>query len=96
MIPAFLIVFAVLIFPIVFSFVVSLFDWPLSAGGGARRFVGPGNYVELVRDKEFWNSLRLQLGFIFIAIPIEIALGLGAALLLNREFRGGRVVRALI
>ncbi len=96
LIPAFLIVFAVLIFPIVFSFVVSLFDWPLSAGGGTRRFVGAGNYVELVRDKEFWNSLRLQLGFIFIAIPIEIALGLGAALLLNREFRGGRVVRALI
>lgn len=75
---------------------VSLFNWPLSAGGGERRFVGAGNYVELVQDKEFWNSLKLQLGFIFIAIPLEIFLGLAAALLLNREFQGGRVVRSLI
>lgn len=96
LLPALLIVFAVLIFPIVFSFVVSLFDWPLSAGGGARTFIGGKNYVDLVQDKEFWNSLKLQLGFIFVAIPIEILLGLAAALLLNREFRGGKVIRALI
>jgi len=96
LIPALLIVFAVLIFPILFSLIVSLFDWPLSAGAGDRHFVGFGNYVELVQDPEFWNSLKLQLGFIFIAIPLELALGLAAALLLNREFVGGRVVRALI
>ncbi len=96
LLPALLIVFAVLIFPIVFSLVVSMFDWPLSAGGGERHFIGAGNYVELVKDKEFWNSLKLQLGFIFIAIPLELLLGLAAALLLNREFNGGRVIRALI
>lgn len=96
LLPALLIVFAVLIFPIVFSFVVSLFDWPLSAGGGERRFVGAGNYAALTQDKEFWNSLKLQIGFIFLAIPIELFLGLAAALLLNREFLGGRVVRSLI
>jgi len=73
-----------------------MFDWPLSAGGGERHFIGAGNYVDLVKDKEFWNSLKLQLGFIFIAIPLELLLGLAAALLLNREFTGGRVVRALI
>ena len=94
--PALLIVFAVLIFPIIFSFVVSLFDWPLSAGGGDRTFVGGENYKALLQDKEFWNSLKLQLGFIFIAIPLELLLGLAAALLLNREFMGGKVVRALI
>ncbi len=96
LIPALLIVFAVLIFPIAFAFFVSMFEWPLSGGGGARRFIGIGNYVTLVRDSGFWNSLWLQLGFIFIAIPIELVFGLAAALLLNREFRGGRVVRALL
>lgn len=96
LLPALLIVFAVLLFPIVFSLVVSLFDWHLSSGAGERAFVGAGNYVDLARDPEFWNSLRLQLGFIFIAIPIELVLGLAAALLLNREFVGGKVVRALI
>jgi len=94
--PALVVVFAVLIFPILFSLFVSGFNWPLSAGMGERSFVGFGNYVELVHDPEFWNSLRLQLGFIFIAIPVELVLGYGAALLLNREFFGARVVRTLL
>lgn len=94
--PAMIIVFAVLIFPILFSLFVSTFNWPLSEGAGVRRFVGFGNYVALSKDPEFWNSLRLQLGFIFIAIPLELLLGFAAAILLNREFFGARVVRSLL
>lgn len=94
--PAILIVFAVLIFPIIFSLFVSTWDWPLSEGAGIRRFVGLGNYTALTRDPEFWNSLKLQLGFIFIAIPIELFFGFAAALLLNREFFGSRIVRSLL
>lgn len=96
LLPALLVVFAVLIFPIVFSFVVSGFDWPLSEGAGTRKFVGFGNYISLSTDPEFWNSLRLQLGFIFIAIPIELLFGFAAAMLLNREFPGHRLVRSLL
>lgn len=94
--PAIIIVFAVLIFPILFSLVVSTYNWPLSEGAGIRRFVGFGNYIALTQDSEFWNSLKLQLGFIFIAIPIELLFGFAAALLLNREFFGARIVRSLL
>ncbi len=79
LLPALLVVFAVLIFPIVFSFFVSGFNWPLSEGAGVRKFVGLGNYLALSVDPEFWNSLKLQLGFIFIAIPIELLFGFAAA-----------------
>jgi multiple sugar transport system permease protein len=96
LLPALLVVFAVLVFPIVFSLYVSTYDWPLSAGAGERHFVGLGNYANLTLEPEFWNSLRLQLGFIFVAIPLELVLGYGAALLLNREFFGARVVRTLL
>ncbi|MDP2791018.1 MAG: sugar ABC transporter permease [Rectinemataceae bacterium] len=96
LLPALLVVFAVLIFPIVFSFFVSGFDWPLSEGAGERKFVGLGNYFALSVDPEFWNSLKLQLGFIFIAIPVELLFGFAAALLLNREFFGARLVRSLL
>jgi multiple sugar transport system permease protein len=90
------VVFAVLIFPICFSLFVSTWNWPLSEGLGPRTFVGLGNYASLFTDPEFWNSLRLQLGFVFIALPIELVLGYGAALLLNREFFGARLVRSLL
>jgi len=94
--PAIIVVFAVLIFPIVFSLFVSTYNWPLSEGAGVRHFVGFGNYIALTQDPEFWNSLKLQLGFIFIAIPIELLFGFAAALLLNREFFGARIVRSLL
>ena len=94
--PALLVVFAVLLFPIFFSLIVSGFNWPLSEGAGTRHFVGLGNYIGLTQDPEFWNSLKLQLGFIFIAIPLELILGFAAALLLNREFFGARIVRSLL
>jgi len=55
-----------------------------------------GNYGALLQDPEFWNSLKLQLGFVFIALPIELLIGYGVALLLNREFLGARVVRTLL
>jgi multiple sugar transport system permease protein len=94
--PAIIVVFAVLIFPIIFSLFVSTYNWPLSQGAGVRRFVGFGNYTALAQDPEFWNSLKLQLGFIFIAIPIELLFGFAAALLLNREFFGAKIVRSLL
>ncbi len=94
--PALLVVFAVLIFPILFSLFVSTWNWPLSEGLGPRVFVGMGNYLTLFTDSEFWNSLRLQLGFVFIALPIELILGYAAALLLNREFFGAGFVRTLL
>jgi len=93
--PALAVVFAVLIFPALYSLYASFFDWPLN-DASAREFVGLGNYLKLFQDPEFWNSLKLQLGFIVIALPIELALGFGAALLLNREFPGAGVVRTLI
>ncbi len=93
--PALVVVFAVLIFPALYSLYASFFDWPLN-DASAREFVGVGNYTKLFHDPEFWNSLKLQLGFIVIALPIELLLGFGAALLLNREFPGAGIVRTLI
>jgi len=93
--PALIIVFAVLIFPALFSLYASFFDWPLN-DATARSFVGAKNYGRLFADPEFWNSLKLQLGFIVIALPIELLLGFGAALLLNRDFPGAGIVRTLL
>lgn len=96
LLPSLLVVFAVLIFPILFSLYVSTWNWPLSEGLGPRSFVGLGNYGALLNDPEFWNSLKLQLGFVFVALPVELILGYGVALLLNREFPGARLVRTLL
>jgi len=95
LLPALIFVFAVLLFPAGYSLYASFFNWPLN-DASAREFIALGNYARLFTDPEFWNSLKLQAGFIVIALPIELALGFAAALLLNREFPGAGVVRTLL
>jgi multiple sugar transport system permease protein len=55
------------------------------------QFLGLDNYRQaLSGDSKLYHSLWLTLIFVAIAVPLEFALGLGLALILNREFRARR------
>ncbi|MEF2074385.1 carbohydrate ABC transporter permease [Consotaella aegiceratis] len=60
--------------------------WSLSKG--ERIFVGFGNYLTLLADKGFWNSLWVTVWFNVLINPIQIALSTGLALLYTQRFRG--------
>lgn len=49
------------------------------------RWIGIRNYVKLLHDDLFWKSLRNTLYFSGVTIPIELAIGLILALLLNTK-----------
>ncbi len=49
------------------------------------RWIGIRNYVKLLHDDLFWKSLRNTLYFSGVTIPIELAIGLTLALLLNTK-----------
>lgn len=92
----FLMVFAVFtLYPVAMSHVYSFFRWP--GFGPLEDFVGLTNYVELIQDDAFWNSLRRQvvfmLGSVFLQVPIALFL---AILLNNRRMRGTYAYRTLI
>jgi multiple sugar transport system permease protein len=71
-----------------------------------QEFVGLRNYErlygsgplldQLLNGGGFWNALRVSLIYTFVSVPIELVLGLGVAILLNREFRGKYVAQAAI
>ena len=48
-----------------------------------RRFIGLGNYLSLGADPGFWQSLRFTVLFTLVSVPLELALGLAFALLLE-------------
>ncbi|MBF4572471.1 sugar ABC transporter permease [Herbiconiux sp. VKM Ac-1786] len=74
----FMIVFlAVLVAPVVYAIVLSLFRQQLVGGSG---FVGLGNYVQLFQDAKFWESLFRVTLFLVIQVPIMLALSLFVAL----------------
>ena len=68
-IAPFFILFALVgLFPLVYTFVVSLFDWHLLKGQGD--FVGLQNFTEVLQDRFFWNSLFNTVSiFLLSAIP---------------------------
>ncbi|QRG06337.1 sugar ABC transporter permease [Xanthobacter dioxanivorans] len=59
-------------------------------------FVGLANYRDLLTDPEFHQALRVTVVYTLICVAGSIALGLGAALLLDRPFRGRGIARALV
>lgn len=62
---------------------------------GNSLFVGLDNYVALLTNSAFWNSLKVTLWFNLLINPIQIALALGLALLYVQKFKGVTFYRIL-
>lgn len=71
--------------PVFAALLLSLTDFDLYALADWRnlRFVGFGNYTELLQTPLFWKSLGNTFYFVIVGVPLSIAVSLGAALLLN-------------
>jgi len=93
--PGLLFLAAISLYPTLYSLVVSFTRWNLSSGEAAR-FVGVDNFVGLLTDGLFWNSVRVTLVFVFFSVLIELVLTFGLALLFFRGFPGDKLLRALI
>jgi multiple sugar transport system permease protein len=70
--------------PIVYAFYVSLHDWDAL---NPMKFIGFGNYVNLMHDRQWWHSVGKTLEFSVIYVPLLFFLSLFSALLLN-ELKG--------
>lgn len=87
-------IFGFLIFtagPILASFVLSFCEYDVLH---PVQWVGLDNFAMLPRDPLFWKSLVNTL-IMVAAVPLNMAVGLGIALLLNMDVRGQRFYRTL-
>ena len=58
-------------------------------------FIGNGNYKEHAGSEVIFNSQRDTAIYVFLSVPITMALGLGLALLVNRTLYGISIFRAI-
>lgn len=93
--PAFLILLAMNIFPLIYSLGVSLTNYSL-ANPDRWRFIGLENYSHAVQDPMVLNAFLNTAKFTVGAVIIEFLLGFGVALLLNRLTRFGNLILALL
>ncbi len=59
------------------------------------KFVGFANYARILASPDFYHSIQVTFTFGAMCVAAEMPLGLGLALLLNRELRGIGVYRAI-
>lgn len=94
--PSLFLIALVIVFPLVYSFYLSLQNFDLSVGPDYE-YVGVKNYAEaLLRDPRFLGSVWNTFVIIVPSLTLELLLGLGIALLLNRAIRGRPILTALL
>jgi multiple sugar transport system permease protein len=81
--------------PIGYMIYASFLDWNPSQRIGEADFVGLRNYFKLFGDPAFRESLGVTLKFAAVVVTVEMFLGVGLALLLDRNIRGMSVLRTL-
>ena len=86
LVPAALLVFGVLAYPLAWLVGTSVTDSFVLRSGV--RFVGLANYAAFLRDAEFWRASANTIGYLVVTAVSKMALGVGIALLLARPFPG--------
>ena len=85
--PSFVVLGAVMLYPVASALYLSLFDYYLIRPDDAS-FVGLANYAALLADGRFWSSLLNTFIIAIGAVALEFALGLSVALGLYYLRRG--------
>lgn len=84
--------------PALYGLWISLHEWDYMLPN--QPFVGLENYTDLLDPEsvvygDFWQSMRATAVFTLASVPLLVVVPLGVALLLNRDFRGRNVFRAI-
>ena len=95
MAPAAIIMGLALLYPLAYVIYGSFRAWDPSQNISETEFVGLKNYITLFFDPAFRESLSVTLTFAFAVVTAELAIGVGLALLLDRNIRGMSVLRTL-
>src|SRR5215831_19384288 len=80
------------IYPFIYAIYISFFHWGIlgkQAGGH-----GTFNYSKVLHDPIFHTALRNIAEYTIAVVPLELALGLSLALLINQKIRGRNFFRS--
>jgi len=91
--PAGLLMLAIILIPTLSAAVLAVTDYQL--GARSVRFVAGQNFAELWNDRVFWRAFTNTLVYTLMTVPTSVALGLGAALLIESDPLGRTTFRTI-
>jgi cellobiose transport system permease protein len=83
--PFFVLFGLVGLFPLIFTFVVSLREWDLLKGPG--EWVGFANFAAVLGDRFFWNSIGNTISIFFLSAVPQLAAALLIAAVLDQNLK---------
>lgn len=90
--PGLLVIFGITLFPIIYTFVLSFTETPIS-NPAPQGFVGFRNYFYFLSNPVFWAAIRRTLYFTIVSVGVELILGMGLALLIHTRPFGWKFLR---
>jgi multiple sugar transport system permease protein len=93
LLPAIVLVFGLIVYPLGYEAVLSLTDQRVDAPGS---FVGLANYLDLLADRRFWGAVATTGVYVVVATALKVLLGLAMALALARPFPGRPLIFLLL
>ncbi|HQR12165.1 MAG TPA: sugar ABC transporter permease [Casimicrobiaceae bacterium] len=91
-VPALIVVGAVIVFPWLFTLWMSTLDWKI---GTESHFVGVDNYTALVHNQRFLEAVVRTFYFTALAVAAPLVLGTISALVFHRQFPFRGVLRGI-
>ena len=96
LLPAIIVIAAVVLIPLIFSLYSSFTAYRLTRPSTLWRWVGTFNYEKILSDSKFWASFGRTVLFLTIVLNLELLLGLGIALMMNKVTWGQRTLRTIL
>ena len=90
--PSLLVMLGVTLWPVVSTFILSFFHAPPGINQ-VRTFVGFANYIEMLRDQLFWETIGRTLHFTVVSVGLELVIGLAIAQLIHSHPWGWQFLR---
>jgi len=85
--PTIVLLLAINVFPLIWAIRLSFTSF-MSNLPRPMRFIALENYSDILTDDDVWEHLQVTAHFVVSTIALEVFIGLGLALLINRQFRG--------
>lgn len=90
--PSLVVILGVTLWPIITTFYLSFFISPTGINQ-VRTFVGLGNYLQMLGDQTFWETIGRTLYFTVVSVSTELVLGLAIAQLIHSHPWGWKFLR---
>ncbi|MDD1781439.1 sugar ABC transporter permease [Enterovibrio sp. ZSDZ35] len=86
--PTILLLLAINIFPLIWTVYLSFTNYRANRLDREVEWVGLKNYVRILNNEDIWGYLQATMHFVSWTMILQLTIGFGLALLINKNFKG--------